>query len=95
MNPRLINQQKDILVIGGGVIGVAAAYYLTVQGRPVTPDGLPVIGRSKAIENLILAAGHGTLGMTHGLITGKLVSQIIGDERPSIDLAPLRVERFH
>jgi D-amino-acid dehydrogenase len=63
--------------------------------RPATPDDLPIIGRSNAFENLILATGHGTLGMTQGLITGKLVSQIIGDERPSIDLAPLRVERFH
>jgi D-amino-acid dehydrogenase len=63
--------------------------------RPATPDDLPIIGRSEAFENLILATGHGTLGMTHGLITGKLVSQIIGDERPSIDLAPLRAERFH
>ena len=63
--------------------------------RPATPDDLPIIGRSEAFENLILATGHGTLGMTHGLITGKLVSQIIVDERPSIDLAPLRVERFY
>jgi D-amino-acid dehydrogenase len=63
--------------------------------RPMTPDDLPIIGRSEAFENLLLATGHGTLGMTHGLITGQLVSQIIGDERPSIDLAPLRVERFH
>jgi D-amino-acid dehydrogenase len=63
--------------------------------RPATPDDLPIIGRSAAFENLILATGHGTLGMTHGLITGKLVSQIIGDERPSIDLTPLRAERFY
>ncbi len=63
--------------------------------RPATPDDLPIIGRSAAFENLILATGHGTLGMTHGLITGKLVSQIIGAERPSIDLTPLRAERFY
>ena len=63
--------------------------------RPATPDDLPIIGRSDAFENLILSTGHGTLGMTHGLITGKLVSQIIGGEQPSIDLAPLGVKRFH
>ena len=63
--------------------------------RPGTPDDLPIIGRSEVFENLILATGHGTLGMTHGLITGKLVSEIIAGEQPSIDLAPFKVERFY
>jgi len=62
--------------------------------RPATPDDLPIIGRSGMYRNLILATGHGTLGMTHGLITGKLVSQIIAGKRPSVDLTPLRADRF-
>jgi len=62
--------------------------------RPATPDGLPIIGRSKALENLIVASGHGTLGMSTGPITGKLVAQIASGEVPGIDLTPLRVERF-
>ncbi|MCP4710962.1 MAG: FAD-dependent oxidoreductase [Planctomycetes bacterium] len=62
--------------------------------RPATPDDLPIIGRSGMYQNLILATGHGTLGMTHGLITGNLVSQIIAGEPPSIDLTPLRADRF-
>ena len=63
--------------------------------RPATPDDLPIIGRSEMFENLVLATGHGTLGMTHGLITGKLVSQIIAGEQPSIDMTPFRPERFY
>ena len=63
--------------------------------RPATPDDLPIIGRSEKFENLILATGHGTLGMTYGLITGKLVSQIITKKKPCIDLAPLKAERFY
>jgi D-amino-acid dehydrogenase len=62
--------------------------------RPATPDSLPIIGRSNVVENLILATGHGMLGMTHGPITGQLVSQIIANEPPAIDLTPLRAERF-
>lgn len=62
--------------------------------RPATPDDLPIIGRTRAYENLILATGHGTLGITHGLITGKLVEQIIGGKPPSMDITPFRAERF-
>lgn len=63
--------------------------------RPATPDDLPIIGRSEKFKNLILATGHGTLGITYGLITGKLVSQIIAKKKPCIDLAPLKAERFY
>jgi len=62
--------------------------------RPATPDDLPIIGLSGKYGNLILACGHGTLGMTHGLITGKLVSQIIAGQRTSVDLTHLSADRF-
>ncbi|MBN1342477.1 MAG: FAD-dependent oxidoreductase [Phycisphaerae bacterium] len=62
--------------------------------RPCTPDGLPIIGRCEAFENLIVASGHGTLGVSLGPITGKLVSQIALGQTPTLDTAPLRPDRF-
>ena len=62
--------------------------------RPVTPDGVPVIDRIPNIENLIVATGHAMLGMTMGPITGKLVSEIVVGDRPSVDLTPLKFGRF-
>ncbi len=62
--------------------------------RPLTPDGLPCIGRSERVDNLIFATGHGKLGITHGPITGKLVSQIVAGTHPSVDLTPMRPDRF-
>lgn len=62
--------------------------------RPCTPDGLPLLGRSSAFSNLILAAGHAMLGMSLGPITGQLIAQIVCGEKPEIDLQPLRPERF-
>ena len=62
--------------------------------RPCTPDGLPFLGRSSRHENLTIAAGHAMIGLSLGPITGKLVSQIIAHEKPSIDLQMLSVERF-
>lgn len=67
----------------------------TWQGlRPTTPDTLPLIGRSARIENLIVATGHGMLGLTQGPITGQIVAQLAAGEAPAIDLTPYRVERF-
>ena len=62
--------------------------------RPMTPDSLPLLGRSAAIQNLVIATGHGMLGLTQGPITGKLAMQIITDASTDIDLAPLRPDRF-
>jgi D-amino-acid dehydrogenase len=62
--------------------------------RPCTPDGLPIIERSSAYENLIIAAGHSMIGVSLGPITGKLVSQLVFGEVPTLDLGPLRLSRF-
>ena len=62
--------------------------------RPLTPDGLPIVGRSKEWTNLILATGHGSQGIALAPVTGELVSQILYDETPSVDMAGLRPERF-
>jgi len=62
--------------------------------RPNTPDTLPIIERNDTFHNLILATGHDMLGMTHSLITGKLVSEIIDGATPSVDLKPFRLSRF-
>jgi D-amino-acid dehydrogenase len=62
--------------------------------RPVTPDGLPIIGPTERIENVWVGAGHGMLGLTQGPITGQLLAESIVDGHTSIDLAPLRPDRF-
>lgn len=62
--------------------------------RPCTPDGLPLIGRPAGLENLIIATGHGMLGMSLGPITGKLVAQLVTEEPPLVDLTPLSPDRF-
>lgn len=62
--------------------------------RPSTPDGIPIIGRPKAWPNLILAFGHGHIGLSTGPITGKLVAEIATRATSSLDTAPYAVERF-
>ena len=61
--------------------------------RPVSPDGLPYIGRSKNLDNLTIATGHAMMGWSLGPATGKLVSELIAGEKPSLDISPYRPER--
>jgi D-amino-acid dehydrogenase len=62
--------------------------------RPVTPDGLPYIGKHSLYENVVIAGGHGMLGNSEGTGTGKLVSEIVNNKTTSIDIRAFRVERF-
>ena len=61
--------------------------------RPVTPDGLPYIGRTSQYKNLTFATGHAMMGWSLGPATGKLVSEIISDQKSSLDLKPFNVQR--
>ncbi len=45
--------------------------------RPVSPDGLPYVGRIKHISNLCIATGHAMMGFSMGPVTGKMVRDII------------------
>jgi D-amino-acid dehydrogenase len=54
--------------------------------RPVSPDGLPFIGKSEKCKNLTIATGHAMMGWTFGPGTGKLVNEIINGDQPSIGL---------
>ena len=61
--------------------------------RPVTPDGLPYIGRSSKINNLTFATGHAMMGWSLGPATGKLVSDIIDEKKTSMDISAFIPER--
>lgn len=62
--------------------------------RPFMPDTMPVIGRAPAHDNVVMAFGHGQVGMTLGATTGKLVAELVTGRKPSIDLSPYRSTRF-
>ena len=62
--------------------------------RPVTPDGLPAIGRLPGFPNVYLATGHQMLGVTLAPSTGHALAQLLLDGRSDIDLAPFDPARF-
>lgn len=62
--------------------------------RPSIPDSLPVIGRSKNSAFVIHAFGHGHYGLTQSVATGRLVTDLIAERSPPIDLSPFSAQRF-
>jgi D-amino-acid dehydrogenase len=62
--------------------------------RPATPDSLPVIGRSPQLPDVFYAFGHGHLGLTQAATTGRLVSDLLFQRPPPIDLHPYSIGRF-
>ena len=61
--------------------------------RPVSPDGLPYIGRPKDLTNLTFATGHAMMGWSLGPATGKLVSELIDAQKTSMDISAFNPNR--
>jgi glycine/D-amino acid oxidase-like deaminating enzyme len=62
--------------------------------RPVTDDGLPLIGRVLGLRGAYVATGHGPWGMLNAPATGRALSELIVDGAPSlVDLAPFSPSR--
>jgi D-amino-acid dehydrogenase len=62
--------------------------------RPLTPDGLPVLGRLPGYMNVFVATGHGMLGITLAPATAVVMAQLLRDGDAGIDLTPFRPDRF-
>ncbi|USK47736.1 FAD-dependent oxidoreductase [Bacillus sp. CMF12] len=62
--------------------------------RPMTPDGLPIIGKVPSLNNLFIASGHAMSGISMALSTGSVMSDLITKGKSDIDLTPFRLDRF-
>jgi len=81
--------------VAAATIGVTARPQLEWSGlRPCTPDGLPIIGPHPRAERVVLATGHGMLGVTLGPLTGRLVADLIAGRAGHPALPRLSAERF-
>lgn len=61
--------------------------------RPMSADGLPLIGRTRRYANVVIAGGHGMYGLTLAPSTASAVAELIVDGRPSTDLAAFDPDR--
>lgn len=89
-----------------GIVKAMAQYYPAFEERhfagvqpwrglrPVSPDGMPYLGRTSRLENVVVATGHAMMGLSLGPISGKVVAEILSGEKPSIDIQLLNPDRY-
>lgn len=94
MNPARLQLLKD-----------GAAFYLNeplaepVQEqwwgwRPMVYDGKPIIDFNPKQGNVLIAAGHGMLGLSMATGTGRLVTELLTKQTPHVDPAHYSLSRF-
>jgi len=60
----------------------------------MTPDGLPVIERSAAVDGLVIAAGFCGHGFCLGPTTGQIICELTTMASSTLPLEPFRLDRF-
>jgi D-amino-acid dehydrogenase len=75
--------------------GLADALVLEtrVGFRPLSDDGVPLLGSISGIEGLVIATGFGPTGLTAGPYAGLLASRLAVGEHPAFDLAAYDPQR--
>jgi D-amino-acid dehydrogenase len=62
--------------------------------RPVTVDGMPIVGRSPRDPRIVIATGHAMLGLTMAPITATWVAGLVAGQDLDTELAPYGPGRF-
>jgi glycine/D-amino acid oxidase-like deaminating enzyme len=83
----------EALRVAPGLAG-AEVREIRVGLRPLTSDGLPVLGAVPGVRGVFLVTGHGPSGLTLGAYSGKLIADQMLGKPPTLDLGPFSVARF-
>jgi D-amino-acid dehydrogenase len=96
MNSSVTRRAESIVKLASKYLDVSSMEEPTGWAglRPLTPDSLPIVGPHPSEERLVLAVGHGQLGVTLGPVTGRLVADFMTGKNVDAELAPLRADRF-
>nr|MBP9193692.1 FAD-dependent oxidoreductase [Saprospiraceae bacterium] len=62
--------------------------------RPVSPDGLPYLGKSQKYDNVTLAGGHAMLGVSMAAGTGSVVADLVENGKTALKIDKFRVDRY-
>jgi D-amino-acid dehydrogenase len=62
--------------------------------RPMTPDGLPIIGRLPGLTNAYVSTGHGMMGVTLAPGSARAMTTLVTTGRQPHELLPFDARRF-
>jgi D-amino-acid dehydrogenase len=62
--------------------------------RPMVFDGNPIIDFAPAARNVLIAAGHGMLGLSMATGTGRLATELLNGDAPHVDPKAYSLSRF-
>jgi glycine oxidase len=62
--------------------------------RPVTPDGLPIVGPDEGVEGLLYATGHGRNGILFAALTGEAIGDLVTKGRTDLDISTFAPQRL-
>jgi len=98
MNLEVVQKRLDMLSVGARayIRGIEEARVKSTWCglRPLTADGLPVIGWAPGVAGVFVATGHAMMGFLLGPLTGRLASEALLDGKTSLDIAALAADRF-
>ena len=86
---------RDMAAAVSKELGSASILAKQACFRPVTEDGIPLIGKVDGVEGAYVATGHRVWGMLNGPATGEAVTELIVDGRATtVDIAPFDPQRL-
>ncbi len=62
--------------------------------RPVSPDGIPYLGKVRGLPNLIAASGHAMMGLSLAPVSGRLVADLLAGDPPFRPIDAMDAGRF-
>jgi D-amino-acid dehydrogenase len=98
-DPEAIDHRRVAAVAAAGRRHVAGLDIAPVTGlwrgsRPMSADGLPIVGRAPNDDRVLIAVGHGMLGITLAPHTAAALVRLARDEADDPELRALAPERF-
>jgi D-amino-acid dehydrogenase len=98
-DPETVDHRRVAAVAAAGRRHVAGLDNAPVTGlwrgsRPMSADGLPIVGRTPGDDRVLVAVGHGMLGITLAPHTATMLTRLARGAEPDVDLHGLRPERF-
>jgi D-amino-acid dehydrogenase len=63
--------------------------------RPVSPDGVPYLGKAPGCDNLLVATGHAMMGLSLGPVSGRLVADLLAGDPPFRPIDAMSPARFY